>query len=144
MIGLLLPPIVVNIPYINNIFESIRRILKDLNITTRFRHHQILQNILVSAKDHTLPKRRTGVVHSITSGDCTATCVGQTKLSMTHHLKKHKRALTTYTMLQLLASAIAEHAMTTGHTINWTDTDILTIPTVDNIREMLLSTSDFS
>ena len=53
------------IPYVNNISESIRRILKDLNITTRFRPHQTLRNILVSAKDHALPETRTGVVYSI-------------------------------------------------------------------------------
>ena len=89
----------------------------------------------MSPKDNTPTKTRTGVVHSIPDGDCTATYVGQTKLSITRRLKKHKRALTTYTMLQLLLPAI-----------NWIDTDILTIPTVYNIREMLLrhSISDFS
>ena len=43
----------------------LRRILKDLNITVRFRPHQTLRNILVSAKDHALPETRTGVVYSI-------------------------------------------------------------------------------
>ena len=74
------PLSVVTIPYINNMSESIRRILKDLNITTHFRPHQTLRNILVNAKDRVPPETRTGVVYSILCGDCTATYVGQTKI----------------------------------------------------------------
>ena len=97
-----------------------------------FRPQQTLRNILVSAKDRAPPKTRTGVVYSIPCGDCTATYVGQTKRSITHRLKEHKRGLTTY---NAPASAIAEHTMTTGHTINWTDTDILTTNSQQHQRD---------
>ena len=98
---------------------------KDIKKFERFRPHQTLLNILVSAKDRVPPKTRTGdrVVYSIPCGDCTAAYIGQTKRSITRHLKEHKRGLITY---NAPASAIAEHAMITSHTINWTDTDFLT------------------
>jgi len=46
-----------------------------------------------------------------------ATYVGQTG-RLIHHLKEHKRALTTANPKN---SALAEHAINTGHEIDWSD-----------------------
>ena len=53
--------------------------------------------------------------------DCSATYVGQTGRSLAQRMKEHKSALTN---ARPERSAIAEHAVNTGHTIDWSNTQI--------------------
>ncbi len=59
---------------------------------------------------------QSGVVYQIGYQDCPATYVGQTGRTLTQRLKEHKSTLTN---AHPDKSAAAEHAIDTGHTIDW-------------------------
>ena len=59
------------------------------------------------------------MVYKVPCGDCPSTYVGQMeRTSLMHCITEHKRALTT---ANSMASVLAEHAMDTGHNIDWSD-----------------------
>ena len=73
-------------------------------------------------KDPVPPEEKTGVVYQVPCSDCLATYVGQTGRTLIHRLKENKRALTTANPMD---SALAEHAINTGHEINWSDARVI-------------------
>ena len=85
-----------------------------LNIRSCFRPHRSLRNILIRVKYPIALEHRTGVVYFIPCHDCPVTYVGQTGRTLSHHLKEHKQA---FRSANFSASAVAEHAISSGHTI---------------------------
>jgi len=72
---------------------------------------------LTCVKDTIALEHRTGVVaYSISCYDCPVTYVGQASRSLSHHLKEHKQA---FRSANFSASVVAEHAISSGHTIAW-------------------------
>jgi len=65
-----------------------------------------------------------------------ATYVGKTGRTLTHHLKEHKRALTTVNPMD---SALAENAINTGHEIGWSDAGAIIVlyMTVQRLQAVL-------
>ena len=116
------PDATVVIPYVNRTSEAIRRVLTPLSIRTCFKPQTTLKNILTYVKDPVPPEEKTGVVYKVPCSDCQATYVGQTGRTLLHRIKEHKRALTTASPMN---SALAEHAMDTGHEIKWLDATII-------------------
>jgi len=110
------PKAVATIPYIRNVSESIRRVLAPLEIRTCFKPHQTLRNTLVHVKDHTPQEARTGVVYWIPCSGCPGAYVGQTGRTLGNRLYERKYALTSG---HTFKSAVAEHTVDTGHTIDW-------------------------
>ena len=110
------------IPYIHRVSEPIRRILAPLNIRTCFRPHRTLRNILTHVKDPIALEHRTGVVYSIPCHDCPVTYVGQTGRTLSHRLKEHQQA---FRSTNSSNSAVAEHAISSGHTIAWDEASVI-------------------
>ena len=105
------------------ISEPIRRILAPLNIFRKcFRPHRSLRNILTHVKDPIALEHRTGVVYSIPCHDCPVTYVGQTGRMLFHRLKEHKQA---FRSANSSTSAVAEHAISSSHTIAWDKTSVI-------------------
>ena len=113
-----LPEATVVIPYVNLTSEAVRRVLAPLGIRTCFKPHKTFKNLLTRVKDPVPPEEKAGVVYRVPCGDCPTTYVGQTGRTLMHRLKEHKRALTT---ANSMTSALAEHAVDTGHDIDWSD-----------------------
>ena len=88
------PTATVTLPYIRHLSETIRRILAPLRIRTCFRPHHTLRQTLVRLKDQTPSQQRTGVIYQIPYGTCSKVYICQTGRTLEHHLKEHKRALT--------------------------------------------------
>ena len=61
-------------------------------------------------------------LHITYFSDCPSTYVGQTGRTLMHRLKEHRRALVT---ANPMTSALAEHAMDTGHDIDWSDAQVI-------------------
>ena len=116
--------IVVTIPYIRGVSESIRRVLGAVDIRTQFRPLTTLRNMLVQVKDPVPQGMKSGVVYQVGYQDCPATYVWQTARALSQRLKEHKSALTNGHPEK---SAIAEHAMDTGHTIDWDNAQIMAL-----------------
>ena len=93
-----------------------------------FRPHRSLRNILTHVKDPIAVstsfkshksialEHRTGVVYSIPCHGCPVTYVGQTGRTLCHRLKEHKQA---FRSANSSTSVVAEHAISSGHTIAW-------------------------
>ena len=65
---------------------------------------------------------RPGVVYHIPCTNCPKAYIGQTGRTLTQCLKEHRRAVTNG---DLATSALAEHAHSSGHSINWTEARVI-------------------
>jgi len=109
------------IKYMHWISEPIRRILAPLNIFRKcFRPHRSLRNILTHVKDPIALEH--GVVYSIPCHDCPVTYMAQTSRMLFHCLKEHKQA---FRSANSSTSAVAEHAISSGHTIAWDEASVI-------------------
>ena len=81
-----------------------------------------LRQILVKPKDPTPITSRKGVVYSIPCADCNKCYIGQSGRSLSCRMKEHRRAVVSGDMN---ASAIAEHAWTNHHGVNWEEAKVL-------------------
>ena len=88
------PTATMTLPYICHLSETTRRILAPLRIRTCFRPHHTLRQTLVRLKDQTPSQQRTGIIYQIPYGTCSKVYICQTGRTLEHHLKEHKRALT--------------------------------------------------
>ena len=116
------PTATVTLPYVRHLSETIRRILTTLWIRTSFWPHRTLRQTLVKLKDHIPLQQRTGMAYRIPCGSCLKVYVGQTSRTMDHHLKEHKRTLTSGNTAQL---GVAEHAVEQMHEINWKEAEVV-------------------
>ena len=110
------------LPYVRHLSETIRRILTPLGIYTCFRPHHTLRRTLVHLKDPTPLRQRTGVVYRIPCSSCEKVYIGQTGRTLDHRLKEHRRALTSGNVQQ---SAVAEHATSEMHDIDWEKAEVV-------------------
>ncbi|GAA54573.1 hypothetical protein CLF_103975 [Clonorchis sinensis] len=108
-------------PYKPGTSEIIRRILNTAYIRVGFQRGNTLRSALVQLKD-SLPENRTGdCIYKIKCSDCIKVYVGQTARELHTRIGEHKRKINRpprnadeYRVL-LKNSAIAEHALDTGH-----------------------------
>ena len=80
--------IVVTIPYIRGVSESICRVLGAFDIRTQFRPLTTLRNMLVRVKDPVPQGMKSGVVYQVGCQDCPATYVGQTGKALSQRLNR--------------------------------------------------------
>ena len=78
--------------------------------------------IYLRPKDPVPPDNRTGVVNRIPCMCCSQSYIGQTGRTLTCRLKEHRQAVS---QGDFNASALAEHAVNTGHQIDWSNTGVL-------------------
>ena len=109
------------IPYVAGISERIRKVCRDYNIRTVFKSGPTLRSLLTKVKDPLPITKQSNVVYEVPC-TCGKVYIGETKRRLETRLKEHKDAC-----IKCLAdkSAIAEHAWTNDHPINWTETRVL-------------------
>ena len=112
----------VTLPYVRSVSEAIRRILTPLGVKVSFRPNVTLhvRQLLVRPKDRILESEATGVVYQVPCASCPATYVGQTGRRLDQRLQEHRRAVES-----AVSSALAEHAWSCHHPVDWDNTRIL-------------------
>lgn len=110
------------IPYIQGISERISRTLASHDIQVAHRSVRKLRSFFKSAKDPTPAATQCGVVYEVDCQDCEKVYIGQTKNSLTTRVNQHRAALR---LLQPEKSALAEHAITSDHQIDWGNPKVL-------------------
>ena len=110
------------LPYVQGLSESLRRILSPLEIRVCFRPHRTIRQLLSRPKDLVPDLQRSGVVYSIPCASCPAKYIGQTGRRLCQRLDEHKRAVKG---ADFNSSALAEHAWSKGHPVDWTNTKVL-------------------
>lgn len=108
------------LPYIKGTTDKISRIISKHNIKTVFKPHCILRNQFRSVKDP-LPKLHTSGVYSIPCS-CGKYYIGQTGRAIDTRKNEHRSDCRHKRITQ---SALAEHTLQTGHTINFDETKVL-------------------
>ena len=132
------PSATVVLPYIRNTSESVRRILATVNIRTCFKPHRTLRHLLVYAKGRVQMDQKIGVIYKIPCSTCNQVYIGQTGRTLQHRVKEHQRSLTSWDGFYV-TSAVAEHAIKTGHTINWSGAQVIDQSTNFHHRNLLES-----
>ena len=114
-------PPVAFLPYVAGVSERIRKVCQDFNIRTVFRSGPTLRSLLTRAKDHLPIDKQSNVVYEVPC-TCGKVYIGETKRRLGTRIKEHKDAC-----VKCLTdkSAIAEHAWTNDHPINWAGTKVL-------------------
>ncbi|CAH8464949.1 unnamed protein product [Schistosoma rodhaini] len=119
------------IPYRSETSEEIKRILNKHDIRVYFRTCDTIRSSLVKVKDRLPKEEQQNIVYEINCQDCNAAYVGETSRQLKVRLKEHKQCLKnvpkTSVDLRKLEnkSAIALHALETGHMINFEGAKIL-------------------
>lgn len=109
-------------PYVQGVTERIQRVLGQYNIKSCVRPLRTLKQILSRPKDTISKEKQTGVVYSIPCDECNAVYVGETGRSLATRLKEHKASVR---LGQAEKSALADHATKTGHSIKWSETEVV-------------------
>ena len=104
-------------PYVQGVSEKVRRVFSSYGVSTCFKPHQTLRQILVAPKDKTKTEDQTGVVYRIPCSGCNKVYVGETKRTVGERVKEHTAKIANN------LSAIAEHYQKTSHE-----------PDLDNIK----------
>lgn len=103
------------IPYIPSTSEALSRILRSYNVQVAHIPNQKLRQSLVNVKDK-LPKEKfPGVVYVVPCADCDYVYIGETG-DFERRLKQHNYDVKKE---NVKSSALAEHATSSGHAIDW-------------------------
>jgi len=111
------------LPYVRGVSESLRRILTSLRVRVCFRPHRTLRQLLSKPKDPVPELQRSGVVYRVPCAACPASYVGQTGRRLCQRMEEHRRAVRA---ADFNTSALAEHAWSAGHPVDWEGTSVLT------------------
>ena len=114
------PPIAF-LPYVAGVSERIRKVCRDFNIRTVFRSGPTLRNLLTKVKDPLPIDKQSNVVYEVLC-TCGKVYISETQCRLGTRIKEHKDACVKNLTDK---SAIAEHAQTNDHPINWAETKIL-------------------
>ena len=112
----------VTLPYVCGFLEAIRRILTPQGVKVSFRPNVTLRQLLVRPKDRIPESAATAVVYQMPCASCPATYVGQTGRCLDQRLRRHRRAVES---ADFTSSALAEHAWSCHHPMDWDNTRIL-------------------
>ena len=119
------------IPYKEGVSEAARRILNNVNIRVVFSKGQTLRSSLVHLKDPLPVDQISNCVYKIKCADCPSEYIGQTARELLTRITEHKRRINKpvrseldYQIL-LKDSAIAGHALDTGHNIDLKNVEVI-------------------
>ena len=114
------------IPYVRGVSESIiRRILSPLGIRVCYKPFQTLKQMLSHPKDPVPDLQRRDVVYKIPCAACSSSYIGQTGRRLSQRLDEHRRAVR---QADFNSSALAEHAWTCDHPVDWSNVKVLSNP----------------
>ena len=112
------------IPYVKGTSEALSRVLNAAEIRVTYKKGQTLRSTLVHLKDKLPVDRTTNCLYKIKCTDCRAAYIGQTARELNTRVNEHKRRIgkrprnmEDYNKL-VRDSAIAEHALDTGHAVD--------------------------
>ena len=111
----------ISIPYVEGLSEDISRICRKFNIRTFFKTVTSIRTLLVHPKDPIQKEKRTRVVYEVPCS-CGKVYIGKTIRTLETRIKEHKKACRE---ADYSKSAIAEHAWTEQHQVDWDDVKIL-------------------
>ena len=106
----------VSVPYVRGMSEAIANILRPLGIKVAHHSSSWKWKICAGIKDRIPDSLRKGVVYCVPCQDCEAVYVGETLRNLTVRLQEHKRHVAAG---DICRSAVAEHATTCDHRIDW-------------------------
>ena len=106
----------VTIPYVEDLSESIRRILAPLNIRTTYTTKKIKWSVMKGAKDTIPDTQHPGVVYALGCKDCAKVYVGETGCTAQRRAEQHRYDARTG---RIELSVVAAHAHNGGHQIHW-------------------------
>ena len=110
------------IPYVRGVSECIERILTPLQIRVCYKPFQTFRQLLSRPKDRVPELQILGVIYKSPCGNCPMVYIGQTGRRLCKRLSEHKRAIRT---ADFNSSALAEHAWTASHPVDWENTCVL-------------------
>ncbi len=120
----------VNLPYHHSLSKPLKQALQKHDIEVTNSSPATLRNILTKTKTKPPAHLTPNVIYEIPCNDCTSTYDGQTKRPIIKRITEHERCYrlknATDESTGNIKSAPALHALTTGHTIGWNNTRILT------------------
>lgn len=110
------------IPYVANVSEKIRRILKEHEINTTFKPGNTLRQILVHPKDKVKKEKKSGVVYGISCSDptCKDVYIGETAQPLHKRMYQHRRPSTSG-----FDSAVYTHLEEKDHSFDNSEVKIL-------------------
>ena len=111
-------PPVAFLPYVPGVSERIRKVCQDFKIRMVFKSGPTLRNLLTKANDPLPIDKQSNVVYEVPC-TCGKVYIGETKLRLEMTIEDHKDA---YMKCPTDKSALAEHAWTNDHPINWPGT----------------------
>ncbi|XP_018376461.1 PREDICTED: uncharacterized protein LOC108769774 [Trachymyrmex cornetzi] len=110
------------VPYINNITNRFKNVVKDLNVKLSFFSLNKLNCFIKAQKDQVSSLLKRNVVYKISCSDCDVSYVGQTKRTLATRVKEHKNDIK---KRDGNLSVISEHRLSSNHEFNWEDVEIL-------------------
>ncbi len=110
------------IPYVKGLSERISRVLRPFQFSTFYKPINKISTILGLPKDPIKNENVCGVVYQVNCRDCEKQYIGQTTNSLATRLKQHRAACQ---HLQVEKSALAEHAVTNDHAIDWANAKVV-------------------
>ena len=110
------------LPYVRGVSECVRRILVSTQIKVCYKPYQNLRNLLSRPKDQVPDLQRSGVVYKIPCAVCSKVYIGQTGRRLCQRISEHKRAVKS---TNFNSSALAEHAWSAGHPVDWDNVSIV-------------------
>jgi hypothetical protein len=112
-----------SIPFIDDIFYKIKAFLKRFDIDVIGKSSNDLYKSLFSKlKDKTPIQVRSSVVYKINCHDCDLVYIGNTMQFLKNRVGQHKSAVNKNNVDH---SALAEHAITNAHSIDWSNYEVI-------------------
>jgi len=121
-------PISEGLPYVSELSEHLRRVLRTQDIRTYHKPYNTLRSILVHPKDRTPTKKKTGVVYDITCNDCGEHYIGETVRPLEKRLGEHQKKQHLESRNTMQSQAY--------HEIDWEGVKILDKESVDVKRKI--------
>ena len=112
----------VTLPYVKGTTEAISRVLSRAGFKVAMKPCRTLREQLVHPKDKLNTLDKAGVVYQIQCDECEASYIGHTSKNLRDRVKQHKSATDKG---KINDSAIAEHAWTSHHSIDWDNVKVL-------------------
>ena len=109
------------VPYVQNLTESIKRVLQQVGVAVVMKPACVLSDIFGKPKYKVLDKKKLGLVYQISCGDCDAVYIGKTGRSL--ETRKRER-IAAVKNLDLKKSALCQHVAENDHFVDWDNAKI--------------------
>jgi hypothetical protein len=124
------PSLTLSLPFHPTVSKPIKRILQQHDVKITHSSGTTLQNILTKTKTSPPPHLTPNAIYETPCKDCNGFYDGQTYRPVTKRMEEHERCYRLNNAIDEdtgnIKSALAHHASTSGHIIDWNETRILT------------------